>query len=338
MRRGAARPREAGPSMPEAGAESPAPAVRADGLTRRFDSFVAVDHVTFEIPTGAIWGFLGPNGAGKSTTIRMLCGILEPSEGRASVLGYDVARDPEQIKARIGYMSQRFSLYDDLTVQENLAFYAGVYGLGRVEAHSAIAEWVARAGLQGRERELTGELSGGYRQRLAFGCAVLHRPRMVFLDEPTSGVDPVSRRSFWDLIDEFALSGITIMVTTHYMDEAEHCDTLAFIFGGRIIASGTPAEIKRRMPGALLEIRADPIERALDALRSVPDVRDVALFGRAIHVTVESGAAADRLRASLAAAGVAVEGIRPVRPSLEDAFVSLVERDIAAVPGGSRTR
>jgi ABC-2 type transport system ATP-binding protein len=310
-------------------------AVRAEGLTRRFDSFVAVDHVTFDIPTGAIWGFLGPNGAGKSTTIRMLCGILGPSEGRAWVLGYDVARDPEQVKARIGYMSQRFSLYDDLTVGENLNFYASVYGLGGAAARAAIDEWIARAGLRGRERQLAGSLSGGYRQRLAFGCAVLHKPRMVFLDEPTSGVDPVSRRTFWDLIDEFALGGITIMVTTHYMDEAEHCDTLAFIFGGKIIASGTPAQIKQQMSGALLEVRAAPIEQALEAVRREPGVRDVALFGRAIHATVDDPGAADGLAASLRREGLAVESIRQARPSLEDAFVSLVERD-AQGRGGVR--
>src|SRR5579864_8335640 len=319
--------------MPEpagaTGADRGPLAVRAEGLTRRFDSFVAVDHVTFDIPSGAIWGFLGPNGAGKSTTIRMLCGILEPSEGRASVLGYDVARDPEQIKARIGYMSQRFSLYDDLTVEENLTFYAGVYGLGRAEARATVGEWIARAGLRGRERELTGALSGGFRQRLAFGCAVLHRPRMVFLDEPTSGVDPVSRRAFWDLIDEFARGGITIMVTTHYMDEAEHCDTLAFIYGGRIIASGTPAEIKRQMSGALLEVRASPIDQALETLRRRPDVREAALFGRAIHVTVDDAAAAEAVRAALAGRGVAVESVRTVRPSREEAFGSLVEEDEA---------
>ncbi|HET7265409.1 MAG TPA: ABC transporter ATP-binding protein [bacterium] len=315
----------------------PEPAAHAVGLTRRFDSFVAVDHISFDIPVGAIWGFLGPNGAGKSTTIRMLCGILEPSEGHATVLGYDIVRQAEAIKARIGYMSQRFSLYDDLTVEENLAFYAGVYGLGRAEARRAIDEWIGRAGLRGRERTLAAELSGGFRQRLAFGCAVLHRPRMVFLDEPTSGVDPVSRRSFWDLIDDFAAGGITIMVTTHYMDEAEHCDTLAFIFGGRIIAAGTPAEIKQRMSGALLEVRASPIEQALEALRGQPDVRDVALFGRAIHATVDDPSAAERLRTALAAAGVAVEGIRPVHPSLEDAFVSLVEQDAAGARGGSAT-
>jgi ABC-2 type transport system ATP-binding protein len=202
-----------------------------------------------------------------------------------------------------------------------------VYGLGRAEAQAAIDEWVGRAGLRGRERALAAELSGGWKQRLAFGCAVLHRPRMVFLDEPTSGVDPVSRRAFWDLIDEFARSGITIMVTTHYMDEAEHCDTLAFIYGGRIIASGTPAEIKRQMSGALLEVRASPIDEALEALRRRPDVREAALFGRAVHVTVDDAGVAGDIQASLSNAGIAVESVRPVRPSLEDAFVSLVEQD-----------
>ncbi len=273
--------------------ESPPIAVRAEGLTRRFDSFVAVDAVSFEIPRGAVWGFLGPNGAGKSTTIRMLCGILEPSEGRAEVLGYDVVRDAERIKERIGYMSQRFSLYHDLTVAENLAFYAGVYGLSPAEARDRIEEWIARAGLRGREHQLAGDLSGGWKQRLAFGCAVLHRPAMVFLDEPTSGVDPMSRRQFWNLIDQFAQRGTTVMVTTHYMDEAEHCDTLAFIYAGRIIALGTPEEIRtRQMSGDLLEITTPQYAEALDALSARPDVREAALFGRAIHVTVSDATAA----------------------------------------------
>lgn len=309
--------------------ESSAVAVRADGLTRRFGEFVAVDHVSFEIPQGAVWGFLGPNGAGKSTTIRMLCGILEPSEGRAEVLGYDVVQDPERIKERIGYMSQRFSLYHDLTVAENLAFYAGVYGLSPGEARARAGEWIARAGLRGREHQLAGELSGGWKQRLAFGCAVLHRPAMVFLDEPTSGVDPVSRRQFWNLIDQFAQRGITVMVTTHYLDEAEHCDTLAFIYGGRIIALGTPEEIRtRQMSGELLEITTPQYAEALDLLAGLPDVREAALFGRAIHVTVPNAAAAlPGLRRALEQSGIVVEEITPVQPSLEDAFVSLVERD-----------
>jgi len=304
-------------------------AVHADGLTRRFGEFVAVDHVSFEIPRGAIWGFLGPNGAGKSTTIRMLCGILAPSEGRADVLGFDVTRDPEQIKERVGYMSQRFSLYDDLTVEENLAFYAGIYGLPRAVARDRAGEWIARAGLEGRERDLAGALSGGWKQRLAFGCAVLHRPQMIFLDEPTSGVDPVSRREFWDLIDQFAQSGITVMVTTHYVDEAEHCDTLAFIFAGRIIAQGTPEEIKtHQMTGELLEVTTPQYAEALEVLAARPEVREAALFGRAIHVTVaDSQAALPGLRRALAGRGIVLERIEPVPPSLEDAFVSIVERD-----------
>ena len=309
-------------------------AVRARDLTRTFGAFVAVDHLNFEIPSGAVWGFLGPNGAGKSTTIRMLCGILSPTAGGADVLGYDVARDPEAIKARIGYMSQRFSLYDDLTVDENLAFFAGVYGLSRPEARDRSAEWIARADLRGRERALAGTLSGGWKQRLALGCAVLHRPRMVFLDEPTSGVDPVSRREFWDLIGQFAEDGVTVMVTTHYMDEAEHCDTLAFIFGGRIIAMGTPDEIERReMSGALFEIMTAQYGMALDALSLVPEVHEAALFGRAIHVTVQDpDTAIPAIRKALADRGVLVDTVRPVAPSLEDAFVSLVERPGAGTP------
>jgi len=309
-------------------------AVRARDLTRTFGAFVAVDHLNFEIPSGAVWGFLGPNGAGKSTTIRMLCGILSPTAGGADVLGYDVARDPEAIKARIGYMSQRFSLYDDLTVDENLAFFAGVYGLSRPEARDRSAEWIARADLRGRERTLAGTLSGGWKQRLALGCAVLHRPRMVFLDEPTSGVDPVSRREFWDLIGQFAEDGVTVMVTTHYMDEAEHCDTLAFIFGGRIIAMGTPDEIERReMSGALFEIMTAQYGMALDALSHVPEVHEAALFGRAIHVTVQDpDTAIPAIRKALADRGVLVDTVRPVAPSLEDAFVSLVERPGAGTP------
>jgi len=306
-------------------------AVRALELTRAFGTFVAVDHLTFDIPTGAVWGFLGPNGAGKSTTIRMLCGILVPTSGRAEVLGYDVARDPEQIKARIGYMSQRFSLYNDLTVEENMAFYAGVYGLSPDEGRTRAAEWIGRAGLRGSERMPAGALSGGWKQRLALGCAVLHRPQMVFLDEPTSGVDPVSRREFWDLIGEFAEGGVTVMVTTHYMDEAEHCNTLAFIFGGRIIAMGSPEEIKRQQTGDLLEVVTGQYAEALEVLTALPGVRDAALFGRAIHVTVDDAeVAVPVFRNALAQRGVTVDRVAPVAPSLEDAFVSLVER-----PGGA---
>ena len=309
-------------------------AVHVRDLTRVFGAFVAVDHLAFEIPYGAVWGFLGPNGAGKSTTIRMLCGILSPTSGEADVLGYDVTRDPEEVKLRIGYMSQRFSLYNDLTAEENLRFYAGVYGLSQTEGRDVAAQWIARAGLRGRERVLAADLSGGWKQRLALGCAVLHRPQMVFLDEPTSGVDPVSRREFWDLIGQFAESGVTVMVTTHYMDEAEHCDTLAFILGGRIIALGTPEEIKRRkMSGDLLEIATPQYAEALDLLATLPQVREAALFGRTIHVTVPDGqAVAPLLREALTQRGLTVDRIAPVPPSLEDVFVSLVEQS-----GGSAT-
>jgi ABC-2 type transport system ATP-binding protein len=299
--------------------------VVARDLTRRFGEFVAVNRVSFEIRAGEIWGFLGPNGAGKSTTIRMLTGILDPSEGTAQVLGYDVRRDPEEIKARIGYMSQRFSLYPDLTVRENLEFYAGIYGLAGAALAGQVDKWLERSGLTDRQHDVTTTLSGGFRQRLALGCAVLHRPSMVFLDEPTAGVDPVSRRQFWDLIDRFAAEGTTIMVTTHYMDEAEHCDRLAFIYEGRIIAQGTPAEIKRRLPGAVLEIRVDPVIPALAALEGLPEVQDAALYGAAIHAVVPTIAAAGPLEAHLRAQGFSVDSLTAILPSLEDVFVNLVE-------------
>ncbi len=300
--------------------------VKADGLTKKFGDFVAVDHVSFEIQPGEIWGFLGPNGAGKSTTIRMLCGILDPTEGSAEVLGFDVRRNPEEIKARIGYMSQRFSLYPDLTVRENLEFYAGVYGLGRATFKTQVDKWLERSGLTDRQHAPARELSGGFRQRLALGCAVLHRPQMVFLDEPTAGVDPVSRRDFWDMIDRFSEEGTTIMVTTHYMDEAEHCDRLAFIYEGKIITQGRPGEIKHtQMPGQVLEIRTDRIIEALASVEEHPDVRDAALHGAAIHVTVEDGRMAGALAAHLRSRGFALESVEPILPSLDDVFVELVE-------------
>jgi ABC-2 type transport system ATP-binding protein len=300
--------------------------VRADGLTRKFGDFVAVDHVSFEIRPGEIWGFLGPNGAGKSTTIRMLCGILDPSEGTAEVLGFDVTRQSEDVKERIGYMSQRFSLYPDLTVRENLEFYGGAYGLSGTTLHGQVTKWMERSGLLDRQHAPARELSGGFRQRLALGCAVLHRPQMVFLDEPTAGVDPISRRQFWDLIDRFADEGTTIMVTTHYMDEAEHCDRLAFIYDGRIIARGSPEEIKRDlMPGVVLEIRTDRFLDALGVAQTHPQIREAALYGSAIHATVEHAGVAGIVAEDLRTRGFAVESVEPIPPSLEDVFVALVE-------------
>ncbi len=300
--------------------------VRAEALTRRFGDFVAVDHVSFEIRPGEIWGFLGPNGAGKSTTIRMLCGILDPTEGTADVLGFDVRRQHEEIKARIGYMSQRFSLYPDLTVRENLEFYAGAYGLGGEAFRAQVAKWLQRSRLTDRQHAPARELSGGLRQRLALGCAVLHRPQMVFLDEPTAGVDPISRREFWDVMDRFSDEGTTIMVTTHYMDEAEHCDRLAFIYDGQIIARGTPDDIKReQMPGHVLEIRTDRFVEALAVVETHPAVSKAALYGAAIHATVAQAGVAGALAEHLRAQGFAVGSVEPILPSLEDVFVALVE-------------
>lgn len=299
---------------------------RAIQLTKRFGTFVAVDHISFDIRPGEIWGFLGPNGAGKSTTIRMLCGILDPTEGTAEVLGYKVHENPEAVKARIGYMSQRFSLWADLTVKENLQFYAGVYGLDPATTRERIDKWLVRTGLADRQDTLTAVLSGGFRQRLALACATLHRPQMVFLDEPTAGVDPVSRRQFWSLIGRFADEGTTIMVTTHYMDEAEHCDRLAFINHGRIIAQGSPAEIKQQqMPGQMLEIQTDRVIEALAAVEALPMVREAALYGTAIHALVAAAADAKPLGDALRAQGFLVASIDPILPSLEDVFVALAE-------------
>ncbi len=299
--------------------------VRAVQLTKRFGAFVAVDHISFDIHPGEIWGFLGPNGAGKSTTIRMLCGILDPTEGTAEVLGYNVQRDPEAVKARIGYMSQRFSLWADLTVRENLEFYAGVYGLDRMTTRRQVDKLLARTGLEDRQGNVTAVLSGGFRQRLALACATIHRPQMVFLDEPTAGVDPVSRRQFWDLIGRFSDEGTTIMVTTHYMDEAEHCDRLAFIYQGRIIAEGSPAEIKReQIPGQILEIRTDRLIEALAVVETLPGVREAALYGTSIHALVE-GADAHELAEHLRNRGFVVSAVEPILPSLEDVFVVLAD-------------
>lgn len=304
------------------------PAVVARGLTRRFGDLVAVDGIDLEIRRGEVFGFVGPNGAGKSTTIRMLCGILDPTSGEAHVLGYDIRRQADALKARIGYMSQRASLYADLTVIEQLEFYARIYGLDAATRREKVRGWIETSGLAGREHDLVATLSGGWRQRLALGTAVMHHPELLMLDEPTSGVDPLSRREFWDLIYRFADAGTTVMVTTHYMDEAEHCDRLAFIHGGRIVAEGAPSEIKRRhLPGDLLEVTSDEWMAALDVVSASPHVIDAALYGTAIHALVSNArTAGPALGRDLAAAGVHVRGISPIAPTLEDIFVALVDR------------
>ncbi|MCB1981403.1 MAG: ABC transporter ATP-binding protein, partial [Rhodoferax sp.] len=255
-------------------------AVSVQGLTRRFGSFTAVDALTLDVERGKVFGFLGPNGAGKSTTIRMLCGLLAPTEGRGTVAGFDIATEPEAIKHHIGYMSQKFSLYDDLTVEENIDFFAGIYRVPRAR-RAARKDWVLQmAGLADKRRSLTRELAGGWKQRLALGCAVLHEPPIVFLDEPTSGVDPLSRRRFWDLIAQLSGQGTTVFVTTHYMEEAEYCDALALIYRGRMIAHGTPHAVKTEaMPEDVLELRVDRPFDALAAIEGSGLVREAALFG-----------------------------------------------------------
>jgi ABC-2 type transport system ATP-binding protein len=261
--------------------------VIAEDLVKRFGDFVAVDHVSFRIARGEIMGFLGPNGAGKSTIIRTLCGLLRPTSGRAIVAGIDVARDPEGVRQHIGYMSQKFSLYRDLTVEENLQFFGGIYSVPRVELQERMRFAIDMAGLAGREQTMVGTLAGGWLQRLALGCAILHRPPILFLDEPTSGVEPASRRRFWDLIHSLAGDGVTVLVSTHYMEEAEYCHHVALINHGRLIATGSPAELKRTaIGGELLLLECDALGPTLEALQNASGVRDCSVFGDSLHVLV----------------------------------------------------
>ena len=302
--------------------------VVVEGLVKRFGDFTAVDHISLETWPGEIFGFLGPNGAGKSTTIRMLCGLLRPTAGRATVAGFDVARQPEAVRQNIGYMSQKFSLYNDLRAIENLRLFAGLYSVPSEVVSERIQWALEMAGLSGRESALTATLSGGWKQRLALGCAVLHRPPILFIDEPTSGVDPISRRQFWDLIHQMASEGVTVFVTTHYMDEAEYCNRLALIYRGRIVALGTPTELKQRsMKGELLLVEAEPLGPALEALQTAPGVLDAAVFGNALHLVVAGAAAAiPAVRRYLSERNINVARLEPIRPTLEDIFVSLTTR------------
>ncbi len=303
------------------------PSIAVRELTRRFGGFTAVDRISFEVSAGEIFGLLGPNGAGKSTTIRMLCGILAPTSGRGTVAGFDIAAAPEKVKQHIGYMSQRFSLYEDLTVEENIDFYGGIYRIP-ADRKAARKEWVlGMAGLADRRRTAAGALPGGWKQRLALGCAVLHEPPVLFLDEPTSGVDPIARRAFWDLIHDLAAGGVTVLVTTHYMDEAEYCDRLGLVYRGELAALGTPGELKAgSMAGEVVDIRCERPQDAIGALLAVPGVRGASLFGGGIHATVErEDETAPAIRQALAGAGLGPGRIEPVAPTLEDVFVSLVE-------------
>jgi len=304
-------------------------AVETENLVKRFGSFVAVDQVSLQVPKGEIFGFLGPNGAGKSTTIRMLCGLLTPTSGRALVNGFSVTNQPELIRLNIGYMSQKFSLYDDLTVEENIDFFGVIYGVPR-ERRGERKEYVLRmADLAEGRRALTGTLSGGWKQRLALGCAILHEPPILFLDEPTSGVDPIARANFWTLIRELSAAGHTIFVSTHYMDEAEHCHRLALMYRGKVIALGAPAALKKNFGSRhILQLdSSDPLE-SMRALENVPGVRDVAVFGGGLHVTVDDPAAAvARIRDALQSKGIEVNRLEPIQPSLEDVFVAMIEAE-----------
>jgi ABC-2 type transport system ATP-binding protein len=311
-------------------------AVETVDLVKRFGDFTAVDGITFTVERGEIFGFLGPNGAGKTTTMRMLMGLIKPSAGSATVLGFDVTRQTAEVRRRIGYMSQRFSLYNDLTVEENLNFFGGAYDVRGQRMKERKAEILHMAGLEGRERELAKNLSGGWRQRLALGCALVHEPEMLFLDEPTAGVDPISRRDFWELLYRFASQGRTIFVTTHYMDEAEHCGRLSFIQHGRLVALGSPQEIKKeKMHGQVLEVDCDQPDVAMQTLRAADrfagrDIQ-VTLYGALLHVVAEDAVALrPAIEEELTSAGLQIQSIERIAPSLEDVFIASATEGVSA--------
>ena len=304
-------------------------AVETRDLVKRFGDFVAVDHVSLEVRRGEIFGFLGPNGAGKSTTIRMLCGLLQPTSGSATVGGLDVGAQSEEIKQHIGYMSQKFSLYDDLTVEENIDFFSGIYGVPKARRPER-KEYVLRmAGLEQRSRSMTRLLSGGWKQRLALGCAILHEPPILFLDEPTSGVDPIARRTFWDLIYQLSDTGNTVFVSTHYMDEAEYCHRLALMYRGRVIALGTPETLKQSLKAHhILHLGVSDVLDSMKTLEKIPGVSDVAVFGGGLHVTVsDQDNAIPLIRTALEQARITVSLLEPIAPSLEDVFVAMIEAE-----------
>ena len=302
-----------------------APVIKSNSLTRRFGTFTAVDQVSFEVYAGEVVGYLGPNGSGKTTTIRMLLGLLMPSAGGATVLGHDIAREQRRIRSLVGYMSQRFALYDDLTVKENLDFYAGIYGVPARVRRSLQQEVLAQVGLAGHEQELVRGLSTGWRQRLALGTAIIHRPKLLFLDEPTSGVDPTARRAFWDLIYDLAAQGVTIFVTTHYMDEAEYCGRVGIMRSGRLLAMDTPSVLKRdALPAAAWEVFATPLLPALAVLENLPGVRRAGLVSDHLKAIADPGISQDRLEAQMAEAGIEARLVR-AEPTLEDVFLALAD-------------
>jgi ABC-2 type transport system ATP-binding protein len=302
-------------------------AIEVKNLSCHFGDFPAVDDLSFQVRRGEIFGFLGPNGAGKSTTIHMLTGLLYPTAGSGQVAGLDLVRQVKQIKRQIGYMSQRFSLYEDLTVEENLLFFGGIYGLSPARSRERARELLNRMDLSERRRDLTRHLAKGLRQRLALASAILHEPAILFLDEPTSGVDPVSRRKFWDLIYDMADAGVTTLVTSHYLDEDEFCDHLALLYHGRLIALGTPQELKATIGGEILAIYADRLDEAFEVVRSLPQVVTVAIFGNRLHAaTTNLAQAREMVREALEARKISIRRMAPVAPTLEDAFIAMISR------------
>jgi ABC-2 type transport system ATP-binding protein len=304
-------------------------AVEIENLVKQFGDFCAVDHISLAVEKGEIFGFLGPNGAGKSTTIRILCGLLAPTQGRASVNGFDVATQPELIKKSIGYMSQKFSLYDDLTVEENIEFFSGIYGVAEALRQERRDYVLRMAGLLERRSSLTRELSGGWKQRLALGCAILHQPPILFLDEPTSGVDPIARRNFWDLIYQLSDQGHTVFVSTHYMDEAEYCHRLALMYRGKVIALGTPAALKDQLRShTLVHLETSDLVGSIKALEGEEGILDVAVFGSGLHVRLKPEAQADAvIRRNLENQGISVDELEQIPPSMEDVFVAMIEEE-----------
>lgn len=304
-------------------------AVEVEDLVKAFGDFVAVDHIHFQVKKGEIFGFLGPNGAGKSTTIRMLCGLLMPTSGKGRVGEFDIVKEPEKIKQVIGYMSQKFSLYEDLTVLENLHFFGGIYGLSGPLQKEREEQALERAGFQDFRDRITRTLAAGWKQRLALACALLHQPEILFLDEPTSGVDPISRRNFWSLIQQMAEKGVTVFVTTHYMDEAEYCDRLALIYQGKIVALGTPTELKMKtLSRGILEVGCDPLIPALDLLKSAAWTSEAAVFGDGLHIIGKEGVDSEQeIKALFQTHHILLKRMEWIRPSLEDVFVSLIEKE-----------
>jgi ABC-2 type transport system ATP-binding protein len=301
-------------------------AILTERLTKRFKDFTAVDEVSFTVSPGEVFGFLGPNGAGKTTTIRMLCGILPPSAGRALIGGVDVAAEPERIRSRIGYMSQRFSLYTDLTVWENLTLYAGIYGIPERRMQKRLKEVMEMSALAGKEESMVEDLPTGWRQRLALGCAVLHQPEVLFLDEPTSGVDPAARQTFWELIYQLSAQGTAVLVTTHYMDEAEQCHRIGMIFDGQLVAVDTPTLLKDKIPGKVYELEAENTIRASEVLRQISGITEVSPFGRRLHILTEADTPTQKdIRKMLAEAEIAVSSLEQVPPHLEDVFIYLAQ-------------